>query len=225
MARTHGRPSSRTSKATRSGSGGSDAAVGLRAHSGWATMIAVAGPPAAPAVLLRRRVELSADDTGSRQPFHAAEGMELEKAEDLIRRSTDAARKHARDALAGAVAELRQTGHAVVGCGLLTASSRPLPALARILASHALIHAAKGELFRDALLAAARGCGLEVLAVKEKEVMDRGAAMLRISGDEAKRRLSLMGRALGPPWRQDEKLSALVAWLSLVSTGRAADAS
>ena len=76
-------------------------------------MVAVAGRRSAPVVVLRRRVELAGDDPGSKQPFHAAEGLDLNTAEDLIRRSTDVARTLARRALGGAVAEMKRAGHEV----------------------------------------------------------------------------------------------------------------
>jgi hypothetical protein len=57
------------------------AALGLRAHSGWAARVAMAGTARGPAVVERRRI-LTADPAirGSKQPYHAAEGWELAKA-------------------------------------------------------------------------------------------------------------------------------------------------
>jgi hypothetical protein len=194
-----------------------EVALGFRAHSGWTTMVAAAGPRAEPGVLRRQRVELAADYPGSRQPFHAAEGLELKKASALIQRSTDAARTLASRALREAITGIEREGHEVVACGLLLAAGRPLPALPQILASHALIHAADGELFREALLHAGRACGLEVTSVKERELMDRAATALRVPAPELKGRVDALGRPLGPPWRQDEKLATLVAWLALAA--------
>jgi hypothetical protein len=193
----------------------SDAAIGLRAHSGWAALVAVAGPTAAPIVVLRRRVDLVSPGTGLRQPFHVAEGLDLAKAERLVRRSTDTARDLARHALRGTIEELKPAGHEVAACGLVTSSGRSLPDLARILASHALIHAAEGELFREAIVHAARASGLPVHAVREKDLMERASVSLGVPAEEVTQRLEGMGRALGPPWRQDEKRATLVAWLSL----------
>src|SRR5205807_2629305 len=104
-----------------------DATCGLRVHSGWAALVAVAGPLAAPAVLARRRIELVDEASpGGRQPFHAARNL-----------------------------------------------------LAR--------------------------CRVQ-----------RGVA----AGD-LERHLAELGRTLGPPWRQDEKLATLAAWLALASLGQA----
>jgi len=192
------------------------AALGFRAHSGWATLVALRGPPDEPAILARRRVELAAPDVeGSKQPYHTAEGLPLEQARGIIERCTDGTRRLARAALRSALKELEASGHRAVGSGLLLASGRALPELPAILASHALIHTAEGELYREALVDASEACGLAVLKVKERELADVSAAALRLPPPRVQDRLSAWGRALGPPWRQDEKLSALVAWLVL----------
>jgi hypothetical protein len=65
---------------------GEAVALGFRAHSGWTIAVAVAGSLDNPFVLERRRIE-TADPSipGSRQPYHAAERLDVRKAENLIR--------------------------------------------------------------------------------------------------------------------------------------------
>jgi hypothetical protein len=195
------------------------AALGFRAHSGWATAVAVAGPVNAPVVLDRRRIEIADPDPDARQPYHAAEGLELADAERLVRRCTDTSARLARDAVGAMIAELRSDGRAVVACGLLQGSGRPLPGLVGILASHALIHTAEGQMFRDVLAAAGRHHRLPVIGLAERDVTARCAETLKLSTDQLTKRLGEMGRALGPPWRQDEKLATLAAMLALAETG------
>lgn len=204
-----------------------DAALGLRVHSGWAALIALSGPLATPAVLARRRIELvDRDSPGGNQPFHAARGLPLEAAQELVGRALDGATRMARGALAAAAGELRRQGAGRIACGILQSSARPLPSLAAVLASHALVHTAEGELFRDALAnaAAAEGVGarraLRVLRIKERELLDRCTARLGVPPGDLERHLAGLGRTLGPPWRQDEKLATLAAWLALASLDR-----
>ncbi len=65
------------------------AALGFRAHSGWAALVVVAGPPRSPAVIDRRRIELvDPGIPGSKQPYHAAQKLDLKKAEEVVRRCT-----------------------------------------------------------------------------------------------------------------------------------------
>ena len=47
--------------------------------------------------------------------------------------------------------------------------------------------------------------------------MARCTVELGLSADELTRRLAEFGRTLGPPWRQDEKLATLAAWLALAA--------
>src|SRR5205807_1408377 len=67
------------------------AALGWRAHSGWASQIALGGSLAAPTVLGRRRVELADRSLpGSVQPFHAARDLGPEAGERLVARCREA---------------------------------------------------------------------------------------------------------------------------------------
>jgi hypothetical protein len=194
------------------------AACGLRVHSGWAALVAVAGPLAAPAVLARRRIELvDRAVPGGNQPFHAARLLSLEAAQQLLGQSLDGATRMARADLAVATGELRRQGHDLIACGLIQSSARPLPALGAVLASHALVHTAEGELFRDALAAAAGGQRVPVLRIKERELLDRCTARLGLAAGDVERHLAALGRRLGPPWRQDEKLAMVAAWLALAA--------
>lgn len=189
------------------------AALGFRAHSGWASLVAIAGPRPDLAVVVRRRIELVRRTP--RQPFHNAEGRPYAEAEDLIRRSQGEAGALAERELRDTLTELRAAGKEPVAGGLLVAAGRPLPDLRAVLASHALIHAAEGELFRDALRQASRGCGLRVVEVRERDLEERAARSLRRSAAELRERLAQWGKFLGPPWTQDEKRAALVAWIAL----------
>ncbi len=191
-----------------------NAALGLRAHSGWAALVALAGPPGSPAVADRRRGGLAGPGI-PKQPYHAAENLRLEKAEELIRHCVRGSRRLARQAFRQTIADVRREGHVVVACGQLLASGRPLPALAAVLASHALIHTADGEHFRDAIAHAAAHQKLRVTSVREKEIWARASAELEIPIAELERRIHAMGKAIGPPWAADQKLAALAAWIAL----------
>ena len=99
-----------------------------------------------------------------------------------------------------------------MACGLLLASGRPLPELQSILASHALIHTADGELFRGTLAHASARCGLPVLRVRERELLRDAAQTLGMQEAALLKRVTELGKPLGSPWSQDEKYAALLAW-------------
>jgi hypothetical protein len=179
-------------------------ALGFRAHSGWAVVVAVAGSIAEPIVLDRRRI-ITADPAipGSKQPYHAAEPLGIEAAEALIARCRDRSTSLANDAVSAMVSQL--ASYQVVGAGLVEASGRPLPGLAAILKSHALIHTAEGEFFREVLIRAAEHCSLPITRVKERDIRDLQS------------KINHLGRTLGPPWTQDEKLASIAAWKALAT--------
>ncbi len=191
-------------------------AIGLRAHSGWAALVALAGPAKSPEVIARRRIEIADPKIrGSKQPFHAAEPMEYPDAKAYIDRCTRSTERLAREALQAAIDGLRDRRSEPSGCGIILGSGRKLPDLDGILKSHALIHTAEGEFFRNALVEACKHCGIPVLGVKEKELFERGSAHFRRPVTELERNIQEMGKSVGPPWTQDQKYAALVAWMAL----------
>ena len=184
------------------------AALGLRAHSGWAVMVAVSGGSA----VLRRRIEMTkGSGYRARQPYHAAEEMQLQQAEAFLQRTEKTATEMAAAAVRDTVALLVSEGCRVAGAAVLLGSGRPLPELGKILAAHPLIHTAEGVFFREVLRSACEACGVAVTGLKEREVLAQCAAALRIPAAELQARLSAMGKTIGPPWTQDEKLSAAAA--------------
>src|SRR5229473_5873212 len=137
------------------------AAIGFRVHSGWAAAVAVSLEKGEPVVLAKQRIHLVETFTYEfRQPYHTAEKMLLGQAREFIARMQAEARRLAYGAIRELASRTLEQGVKLTRCGLLLASGRPLPALERILASHALIHTADGELFREAIVHASVRCGL-----------------------------------------------------------------
>ena len=192
------------------------AALGFRVHSGWTALVAVSTSKGFPVVLSRQRPHLVETFTYEfRQPYHTAEKKPLREAGNFIARMQDEARGLAYRAIHELQANLQKQSYKLDRCGLLLASGRPLPELSKILASHALIHTADGELFREAILHASARCGLRMESVKEKELLERARAALRVQPAALMRRVTEMGRSFGAPWSQDEKFATVAAWLAL----------
>ena len=195
------------------------AAVGFRVHSGWSALVTVSLENDAPTVLSRERVHLV--ETFSykfRQPYHTAGRMPLEKARAFVAGSLSEAKRLATRALRAAQTDLEKQGYEVARCALLLASGKTLPGLESILLSHALIHTADGELFREALRHSSTECALKMTCIKDRELLDRGVRTLRTNRDKLLRRLTGLGSTLGSPWTQDEKYAALAAWLVLADS-------
>jgi hypothetical protein len=197
------------------------AAIGFRVHSGWAAVVAVCVDRGAPVVLARQRVHLVETFTYEfRQPYHTAEKMPQGQAREFISRMRTESRRLAYRAVQELESRTQEQGVKLTRCGLLLASGRPLPALEKILASHALIHTADGELFREALLRASARCGLRDFTIKEKELLDRAGQVFRAKPNELMRRVTELGRPFGAPWSQDEKFATLAAWLALAAPSK-----
>jgi len=189
-------------------------AFGVRAHSGWAALVVVAGTAADPEIADRRRIELVAPGDPN-QPYHAAEELGLEEARKLLTRLERGSERLAAKAIREVAEESRGRSRELAAGGLLLASGRPLPALSDVLASHALIHTADGEHYRRALRDAAASLRVPLLELKEKDVWPRASKRLGRSPDRLRREVDALGKPLGPPWTADQKLAALIAWTAL----------
>lgn len=191
------------------------AAVGFRVHSGWSAVVAVCLEKGAPVVLCRQRLQLVETFTYRfRQPYHTGEKMALAEAREFIAGVREQGRELAYRAIRKLQAELEERGYQLSRGALLLASGRPLPELEKILASHALIHTADGELFRECLMHASARCGLAVVSMRERELLEQASKALRVPRPSFLRRVTELGRPLGAPWTQDEKFATLAAWLA-----------
>jgi len=201
---------------TPSRKGNPRAALGFRAHSGWAAAVVVAPTHSGVQVIERRRIELGdSSRLGPVQPYHAAERLPIREAEKIVTACSKRAVEMATQAIKEIEGGVLGAGYSLVGCGIGLGSGRLPETLAETLASHPYIHTAEGELFRKALVSASEACGLAVRGVKERDLLECGASELGISVDALSVRLAELGRPMGPPWRQDEKYAALAAWLVL----------
>jgi hypothetical protein len=186
-------------------------ALGARTHSGWAAYVVLSGETSAPRILFRGVMQLCDPKIqGSKQPFHHAEPMPFKEAEAFIQKC-----KKSSQSLADQALDEIAAAHGVLkGCCILTASGRPLPDLRAILASHALIHSAEGEFYREVIRNAAQQKGVATEMIRERDMQTLAE---RLPGTETSRRetLTAFGKQMGSPWRQDEKLAAMAAWFVL----------
>jgi hypothetical protein len=194
------------------------AAVGFREHTGWAAMVALGGGVEAPVVLDRRRYELCDEDL-PRAAYHVARDLDLAAAERLVHQVEESARTSAESQLEQTIADIDAAGYEVVGAAV--AATRPLPAdIAEILGSHPLVHTAEGQLFREALVVAIEARSLPVTRFTQQQLYEEAADQIGTTDASLRAQLTGLGRALGPPWRQDQKEAAAAAWLALAAAGQ-----
>jgi len=96
--------------------------------------------------------------------------VEFGEADAFIKRRFAVSQSVAIQALGAVVERLRGEGYRLAGCGLLLSSGLPPSDLRATLRSHALIHAAEGHFFREALLEACR----HLLAAARMDPLWRG---------------------------------------------------
>ena len=179
-------------------------------------MVVIGGGAARPLVLARERLELAAADLpGARQPYHAIEALPLAAARERLAAFRSSAERLATAGIRTLIATARAAGIEPAAAGILDASGRDPGSLEAILASHALIHAADGNHFREALGAA---CTLEQLPsarIRQRDLPAEAARVLRRAPRELEAAVTRLGREVGSPWGADQKGAALLGWLLL----------
>jgi hypothetical protein len=197
------------------------AAFGFSTHSGWAAMVVLGSAASNPIVLARSRVELiDGHDPESKQPYHTVESLCIEEATGRLRGYLEVAVGMACAAVETQCAVVKQRGYQVKSVGIIESAGRKEIELSSILKSHALIHAAEGDHFRNALSAAAQGLGLRVCRVQARDLEDHAASQLRLPPKSMLDTVNNLGRQVGPPWGADQKKAALLAWTLLATPSR-----
>ena len=191
-----------------------EAAIGLRPHTGWAALVVVGRAPSA--LIDRRRLELLAPGVPD-QLYHAAADRDFDDAAGLVEETIAAVDALAARTLRKVLDEQRARSRNVIACGVI-GTARTTPALAAVLASHARIHAAEGDLFRNALAQAAQSAGLPLIIVSEKDAAAETAHALGITPASLQRHVAEIGHIAGAPWRADQKLAAMAAMLAIART-------
>ncbi len=199
-------------------SGTTPSAIGIRVHSGWGALVAVSGKAGAEEIIDRRRIAIIDPKTvGVTQPYHFAKAVGIHKGEQHIAKCAAASARLALASMREVVDQLRDRGYSVAGAAILLSSGKPLPALEKILASHALIHAAEGEFFRQAFRESFAGLRIPVTGIRERELVEHAAATFGKATPRLQQRIAGLGRSLGPPWTQDQKAAAMAAAVVLAA--------
>ncbi len=192
------------------------AALGLKARTGRAILVALAGDARAPQLL--ERSQFTTVPSGHWAPYHEAGELEPAAARDSVRRGIAAAHRMAEEGIRSAVQRLAGAGHEARGAAVLIGTGMPDWSTDQILAVHVRMHKAEGELFRNVLVAGARTCKLALTTLPEKTALDDAAKKLGLARPRLDAQLAALGKSAGPPWGKDQKEAAAAA---LVALGRA----
>jgi hypothetical protein len=188
------------------------AALGFRVKSGWATAVLLTGSAGSPQLIDRRALDLCDPAVPeSRQPYHAAMGK-LQTDDTKIGRLRKAISRAATQSVTELVEEYRNAGSRLRAAGLVIGSDIDPE---RITNPHIRAHALEGRLFRTVLEDALRSCGLSCSVMIERSAYAHGAQVLQQAEKDLKNLVAKLGGSLGSPWRADEKMACLAAWVAL----------
>ncbi len=189
-------------------------ALGFRVKSGWAATAVVSGLASSPTVLHTRRVDLC-DSTvpESRQPFHAVDEAqcELELDQDRIQKRLEVVRHVTAQSLGKLLSDCRTNGWAPHRAGIVVGS---LIDPSTIRSPHIRAHALEGHLFRTVVEDELRAHNLSCVVLAEKTAFKAASEAIHSREDALKRTLANLGR-VESPWRREEKLAALAAWVAV----------
>jgi hypothetical protein len=193
------------------------AALGFKPRTGRAVLVTLA-LDGEPAVIDRAEVALL--PPGEMAPYHAAEGLAPAAADRHVKEAVGRAQRLALEAIRDAVRRAQGAGHEVVACGVLVGSGMPHWTTGDILAVHVRMHKAEGEMFRDILVAAARGQGFKPATLPGKAALEAAARELGIARSKLDQRLAALGKAAGAPWGAHQKEAAAAALVALAAQSR-----
>ena len=187
-------------------------ALGFRVKSGWAAAVLLMGPARSPHVCRSFAIDLSDPKLpASRQPYHAAMGK-LETNARKLKRRVQIVRRVTKQSVAQVLLDCRRKNLKVRQAGLVVGSQID-PAL--IANPHIRAHALEGALFRTVLMDALRAGSVRARVFNERDAYSEGAIQLKRPAVELHRQIENLGRLVDGPWRAEQKLAALAAWIAL----------
>ena len=189
-----------------------DIGAGFAIHTGWAAAVLVGGNAQDPVVVDRRRVTLCPEAL-PRQVYHAAQDMPPAKAALLVREVHEAVGQLT-DLVLDELAGIAKPHGTLVGVGV-TGFPRDVPTLEKVLASHALLHLAEGELYRGAICDAADARGLAIVPIHPKHGISETAHALGAAPEPFAQRLAALRADLGAPWQADHRLATAAGLAAL----------
>lgn len=187
-------------------------AVGITVKSGWAAAVVVRGPGSSPRVVENGRIDLSDPEVpDSRQPYHAGFGTARAGGRELSR-LVSSVRRFGGKSVRDAIRRYRAVGHDLRGAGVVVGSLIDPDTIAN---DHIRIHALEGRLFRRIVEDAAARANLRCSTWRERDLYASSAAAFKRPEQALRDAVNALGDDVAGPWRAEQKMAALAAWLML----------
>jgi hypothetical protein len=202
-------------------------ALGFRAGRGGSVVVGLAaGREEAPRIVLSTFLATAvAGDRLAYEPYHVAfemdrgpQGDVLAEAEAAVAEGRRRQEGLAESGLAQIVGKLEESGGKPVVAALLVNRAGWLTDLLRhSLSAPEHPPVAEGLAVRDALRFACARCGLAVTEMDEKSLPELASQVLDLSPAVLDARLKALGATAGRPWRKEQKIACLAAWMALAA--------
>jgi hypothetical protein len=190
----------------------SHAALGFRVKSGWAAAVLLTDSAHLPQLCDVQRIDLSDPRLPeTRQPYHAAMGR-LETDTQKINRRVDVVRRITEKSIAKLLAGYRQQNFTIKRAALVVGSQIDPRSVAN---PHIRAHALEGQLFRSVLQESLHAHRILSDVLIERDAYARAAVQLKQSNENVRRVIRKFGRDTKAPWRAEQKLAAVAAWVAL----------
>ena len=190
----------------------SHAALGFRVKSGWAAAVLLTDSAHLPQLCDVQRIDLSDPRLPeTRQPYHAAMGR-LETDTRKINRRVDVVRRIAEKSIAKLLAGYRQQNFTIKRAALVVGSRIDPHSVTN---PHIRAHALEGQLFRSVLQESLHAHRILSDVLIERDAYARAAVQLKQSNENVRRVIQKFGRDTKAPWRAEQKLAAVAAWVAL----------
>ena len=200
--------------------------LGFRALKGGSVVVGVALNKSEPRIVLSSFLATASEgDRLAFEPYHLAAGMERGphggasmEAKAAIAEGRKRQNKLAVAGLKDVLRKLRKAGSVPVVAALLVNRAGWITDLldySLAFADHPPV--AEGLAVRDALRFAFARLGVEVAEMDEKSLDALASKELRLSPADLGSRLKALGAAVGRPWRKEQKLACLAAWVAIAA--------
>jgi hypothetical protein len=187
-------------------------ALGFRVKSGWAAAVMLSGSVVAPELRDVRRIQLSDPRLPeTQQPYHASMGK-LETDANKITRRIAVIRKFSRRSIAILFSNYRHEGFTIRRAGIVVGSQIDPASISN---PHIRAHALEGQLFRLVLEECLCAHDVSTHLLLERNAYVQAAMKLRLTHSSVRDAVARLGRRTQAPWRAEEKIAAVAAWLEL----------
>ncbi|WP_404711766.1 hypothetical protein [Sphingomonas sp. MMS24-J13] len=194
------------------------AAIGLRAQKGGCVAVGLAIEHGQPRILISTLIQTHRPgDRLSFEPFAVAAGMARDEAAAAVAEGRARQDRLAADGLQALADRLAAAGCRPTVAALLINRAGWITDLldySRAWTEHGPV--AEGLAVREALRFGVRETGTALIEQDEKALPAYAAAVLGLAPAGIDARLKALGETVGRPWRKEQKLACLAAWVALV---------